>query len=110
MDTSSSPEPTKEKSNTEDKLTNVSNGLNSLNEKHQMIAKVILIACICLAVIYLLYYAWSAFNENSQDESFVENNRSVRSDTEVDFNLEDRIKELERMQNTILQQISNMDD
>lgn len=62
---------------------------------------------VIICILYILYHAYNKFMCNSQ-ESFVKGNEQERTDTVVDFNLREAIKELENLQNSILTKVSNI--
>jgi uncharacterized membrane protein YukC len=62
---------------------------------------------IIICVLYILYHAYHKFVCNSK-ESFIKGNEQERTDTVVDFNLREAVKELENLQNSILSKVSNL--
>ena len=62
---------------------------------------------VIICILYILYHAYNKFICNSR-ESFVKGNEQERTDTVVDFNLREAIKELENLQNSILTKVSNI--
>jgi cytochrome c-type biogenesis protein CcmH/NrfG len=63
-------------------------------------------AVLAVVLIFLLYYAYCRFAENSVTEPYVKGQEQERDDPVVDFNLRESIKELQNLQRQVMKTIS----
>jgi cytochrome c-type biogenesis protein CcmH/NrfG len=76
------------------------------NESSFSFVRIIVYIVVLLIIVYLFYLAYKHFT--AQDDSFVEGQRQERDDPAADFDLQKSIKQLEAMQQSILQKnVSN---
>ena len=66
----------------------------------------IFIAVLSVALIVLLYYAYSRFTINAKGEKFTKGTEQERDDPVIDFNLREAIRELQGLQTKVLSTLS----
>ena len=78
-------------------------------EKSQTLNLVLSIILIALFLL-LCYYSYSRFVENSIHEPLTAGMKQERDDTGADYNLYEKIKDLESIQNRVLNSLSKVSE
>ena len=74
------------------------------------VARYVMIGVITIALVLLVYYAYSRFIDNSISEPMAKGVEQERDDPVVDFNLREAIKNLQNIQRNVLKTLSNVSD
>ena len=80
------------------------------DEESRPVFRYVMIGVITIALVLLVYYAYSRFVENSVNDGTSKNAEQERDDPVTDFNLREAIKNLQNIQNNVLKTLSEVSD
>ena len=75
-------------------------------EEESQVYNYVFIGILTVVLVFLLYYAYLRFSEQSIAEPYVKGLEQERDDPVIDFNLREAIKELQNIQRNVMKTLS----